>query len=562
MKNSWWQETVAYQIYPRSFCDSNGDGVGDLNGITGKLDYLNTLGVDTIWLSPVYKSPMIDNGYDIADYYSVDPCFGTNEDMDRLLSEAKQKNIRVIMDLVVNHCSSEHEWFQEALENPEGKYGNYFYMKKGINGLPPNNWRSIFGGSAWEKIDGTDYYYLHLFAKEQPDLNWENEELREEIYKMMNHWLDKGVSGFRLDAITYLKKEEGLPSYPADADDGMVSVHYGALNKPGIEKFFYEMKERTYGRGINLTVGEVAGAVGEGIIPFVSLKNGYFSMIFDFSYIQLDMVPPNHFWCERKQWGPEDLKDKMFETHLAIQPEGWIANCLENHDAPRSVNYFLPPEGRNFYGESMLAMMSLGLRGTPFIYQGQEIGMDNYPFEDISMYDDCSSINQYKYALEQGYSEKEALEFVHHRSRDNSRYPFSWDDSEKAGFTTGQPWLPINPDHSTINAKKAVEDRNSLFYMYQKLIALRKNPTYKEVLVNGFVAPWNRETENLVAYERYLKQPGEKGNIFVICNYQNSKLVLELPSKNVKVLLDNYNLLNEEEGKTVLQPYQAIVVEV
>ena len=275
MKQNWWKKSIVYQIYPRSFYDSNGDGIGDLKGITQKLDYLETLGVDVLWLCPVYCSPMDDNGYDISDYYHVDPRFGTDEEMDELIQEAARRGIKIMLDMVVNHCSDEHEWFQKALKDPEGKYGKYFYIRKGIDGQPPNNWRSIFGGSAWEKIPGTSYYYLHLFTKKQVDLNWENEELREEIYSMMNWWLDKGIAGFRMDAITYLKKAEGLPSYKPDGEDGLVSVSYGSLNQKGIDKFLKELRNRTYGRTI-MTVGETAGVPDEEIEDFISLDHGIF----------------------------------------------------------------------------------------------------------------------------------------------------------------------------------------------------------------------------------------------------------------------------------------------
>lgn len=283
-KEKWWKKAVVYQIYPRSFYDANGDGIGDLRGIIEKLDYIRDLGANVIWLCPVYKSPMDDNGYDIADYYHIDEAFGTDEDMDELIAEAKKRGIRIIMDLVVNHCSDEHKWFQKAKADPEGPYGKYFYIKKGIDGKAPNNWRSIFGGSAWEPIEGTDYYYLHIFTKKQPDLNWENKELREEIYKMVNWWLDKGIGGFRLDAITYLKKEAGLPSYPADGEDGLVSVAHGALNQPGIEALLREFRDRTYGRRETLTVGETAGLTPETLLSFISLEDGVFSMVFEFSW--------------------------------------------------------------------------------------------------------------------------------------------------------------------------------------------------------------------------------------------------------------------------------------
>ena len=560
MDMKWWQKAVVYQIYPKSFQDSNGDGIGDLQGVIRRLDYIKELGADVIWLCPVNESPMFDNGYDISDYYAINPMFGTNEDMDELIAEAKKRGIRIIMDLVVNHCSYKHEWFQKALQDPEGEYAKYFYFVKGKDGNPPNNWRSIFGGSVWEPVPDSEYYYLHLFVKEQVDLNWENPALRQEIYKMMNYWLDKGIGGFRLDAITYLKKEEGLPSYPADAEDGLVSCAWGSLNRPGIEEFLVEMRENTYGKYDVMTVGEAAGVPADGLMPFVSLKDGYFSMIFDFSNGELDMIPPNNFWCELREWSVEEIKANLEQVYYNIEPDGWIGTCMENHDCPRVIDYMLPEAGQNFYGASMLAIMQMGRPGTPYIYQGQEIGMRNFPFASIEMYDDCSSINQYAYAKSVGYSEKEALKFVHRRSRDNGRYPFSWDETENAGFTEGQPWLPINPNHIELNAARQLRDENSLFHIYQKMIALRKKEEYQETLCAGAYRPFMMEEKNLVAYERYTEKPMEKGNILILCNFQSEDRELEIRLPVNVVLLDNYNSYEKMEGKITLKPYQAVVV--
>lgn len=345
-KEKWWKKAVVYQIYPRSFYDANGDGIGDLRGIIEKLDYIRDLGANVIWLCPVYKSPMDDNGYDIADYYHIDEAFGTDEDMDELIAEAKKRGIRIIMDLVVNHCSDEHKWFQKAKADPEGPYGKYFYIKKGIDGKAPNNWRSIFGGSAWEPIEGTDYYYLHIFTKKQPDLNWENKELREEIYKMVNWWLDKGIGGFRLDAITYLKKEAGLPSYPADGEDGLVSVAHGALNQPGIEALLREFRDRTYGRRETLTVGETAGLTPETLLSFISLEDGVFSMVFEFSWCQLELKGPNYFWYDRQEWTPEDLKRELFSSHEMAGDRGWFGVCTETPGSAQTIDPLSAPGGK------------------------------------------------------------------------------------------------------------------------------------------------------------------------------------------------------------------------
>lgn len=558
MVNNWWKRAVVYQIYPRSFRDSNGDGIGDLRGITEKLDYLETLGVNVVWLSPVYRSPMDDNGYDISDYYHVDPCFGTDEDMDTLIREAGKRGIRIVMDLVVNHCSDEHEWFQKAKADPEGEYGKYFYIRKGNDGGPPNNWRSIFGGSAWEPLGDTPYYYLHLFTKKQVDLNWENPTLREEIYRMVNWWLDKGIAGFRLDAITYLKKEEGLPSYPADGADGLVSVCHGSLNRPGIEVFLRELKDRTYGRVNAMTVGETAGVSDEELIRFISEDDGYFSMIFDFSYCELNLIPPNNFWYETREWTPDELKGRMFHSHALAGDKGWLGVCMENHDQARSVDHYLPPEGRNFYGASMLAVMYLMLRGTPFIYQGQELGMRNCPFPSIGEYDDCSSVNQYHRAIAEGYSPKQALKFVQDQSRDNARTPFQWDDSENAGFTDGRPWLRVNDNYREINAARESEDGHSLLAWYRELIRLRRDSEYSDLLCCGSIRPMYEETENVVSYLREY----EGRRLLVVCNYQNREQCLE-PGCEVKhVVKDNYGSVVFKDGILSLRPFEAAVLAV
>lgn len=552
----WWQNAVVYQIYPKSFQDSNGDGMGDLNGIVKRLDYLQELGIDVIWLSPVNASPMKDNGYDISDYYTIDPCFGTNEDMYRLIDEAGKRGIRIIMDLVVNHCSDQHEWFKKALEDPEGEYGNYFYFRKGKGTLPPNNWRSIFGGSAWEKVSGSDYYYLHIFTREQPDLNWENPELREEIYRIINFWLEKGIAGFRLDAITYIKKEAGLPAFEADRADGMVSVKYGSLNRPGIEIFLSEIKERTYGRYDAFTVGEVAGAEGKEMLPFISLRDGFFSTIFEICHLQLDLQEPNYFWCFRREWDVDEMRDQLFASQLSVQPDGWLAYTIESHDSPRAVDYYLPEEGRNFYGASMLAAIYMYLRGTPFIYQGQEIGMRNFGFDCIEDYDDCSSVNQYHFALQEGFTEKEAMEFVRIRSRDNTRYPVSWDSGEEAGFTDGKPWLPVNPNHTKINIEEQRRDKNSLLSFYKALLVLKKSEKYGKTLALGELRPLFRDYSHIFAYDRCLN--GEI--VTVIANYQGVSCQIGVEAAG-KVLLNNYGDLKTEQKSIVMKPYQVVVLE-
>ena len=563
MNRYWWQDTNIYQIYPRSFQDSNGDGIGDLRGIISRLDYLKTLGVETIWLSPINASPMVDNGYDISDYYKIEPVFGTNEDMDELIAEAGKRGMKVLMDLVVNHCSDQHEWFQKALKDPEGEYGKYFYFRKGKeDGSAPNNWRSIFGGPAWEKVPGTDYYYLHIFTKEQVDLNWETPQVREKIYEMINYWLGKGVAGFRIDAINYLKKEPGFPSYPADEADGLVSPKYGSLYRPGINEMLEELKDRTFGRQA-LTVGEVANVPDEDLMKYVSLEDGHFAMIFDFSFISLDTVGPNYFWCDRRDWDPDEIKQGFFHTQELVQPEGWIANILDSHDTPRAVDLYLPEAGRNLYGASMLAVMNLMRRGTPVIYQGQELGMDNNPLPSIDLYDDCSSHNEYRTALDKGYSEEEALRFVQLRSRDNARYPFSWDETEQAGFTTGTPWLPVSPKHTWLNAKAELADPDSLFYIYKFLLALRKGDRYGRAVREGRFEPYLAEQHHLIAYKQILEEEGEKRQeLLILCNYQEEGQRVLLPEGTHAVVFDNYRGSAPVSGEITMKSFQALVLEV
>ena len=536
MKKNWWKKAVVYQIYPRSFKDSNGDGIGDIRGIIEKLDYIKKLGANVIWLCPIYKSPMIDNGYDIEDYYQIDPVFGTMEDFDNLIDEAGKRDIRVVMDMVLNHCSDKNAWFQKAKENPEGPYGNYFYLCKGKDGKEPNNWRSIFGGSAWSRLAGTDYYYLHIFAEEQPDLNWECRELREEIYRMMNWWLDKGVAGFRMDAITYLKKEEGLPSYPADGRDGLVEVARGALNRPGIGLFFSEMRDRTYGRVNAMTVGEAGGISDEQLPEYISLRHGYFSMIFDFSFCLIDMKSETNLWYNTKKWTPDELKACMYHTHETAGDECWIAPCMENHDQPREIDFYLPEEGRNYYGATMLALMHMMRRGTPFIYQGQELGMRNIHLSDIKLYNDVQTIDQYRKAIEAGCTEQEALRAVWLKSRDNARTPFQWEGSRNAGFTTGTPWFPVNTEYLQYNVAEEENNPGSIFAFWQQLVTLRLHSDVSDVLTEGNFKPYRQEIPSLVAYTRSWKDR----TILILCNYGNETMIVPLPPKGGRTLIDNY----------------------
>ncbi|MDD3333937.1 MAG: alpha-glucosidase [Eubacteriales bacterium] len=552
-EKNWYKNAVVYQLYPKSFYDSNGDGIGDIRGIIQKLDYIQSLGVTVIWLCPVYCSPMKDNGYDISDYYRIDPSFGNNDDLDELIELSRARGIGVVMDMVVNHCSDQHEWFQKAIADPEGPFADYFYIRKGQQSGPPNNWRCWFGGSAWEPIENTPYYYLHVFTKQQPDLNWENPKLREEIFRIMNFWLDKGVVGFRLDAITDLKKLPGLPSLPPDGEDGLAAVNRWTENVPGIGAFLSEMKERTYGRVNAMTVGEAGGVKAGELMDYISLDDGYFSMIFDFS---ISRVNVGFYWCDVLDWNTETLKQRLQQTVKQNGSLGWMGIVLENHDQPRCIDHFLPESGRNFYGASLLALMQLMRRGTPFVYQGQEIGMRNVAWADIQEYDDVSSHSQYQEAKRRGFSDAQAMAFIHSMSRDNSRTPFQWSSALSAGFTTGKPWLKANEQYAQINVEKQEQDQRSLLNWYRKLIKLRTSSPWTEVLIDGSEEYVYQEIPNLLAYVRELN--GQK--LFILCNFQDREQVLALGTFQT-ILADNYGRACLTDGqKITLRPYEAVLL--
>lgn len=555
----WYHQEVIYQIYPASFRDSNGDGVGDLKGITEKLPYLKALGVHTVWLNPIFASPMVDNGYDVSDYYQINPLFGTMQDFDQMIAEGKKNGIRFILDMVVNHCSDQHKWFQEALKDPEGPYGNYFYFRKGSKNAPPNNWRSIFGGSAWEKVPGSDYYYLHVFAKEQVDLNWECREMREKIYDMMNWWLDKGIAGFRLDAITYIKKKEGLPSYPADAPDGLCSPNYGSLNVPGIGEILGEIRDRTYGRpeirDHIMTIGEVGG-VREGELPrFISQKDGYFSTIFEFSLEHLDKKPPNFFWFDLHHWTAEEFKSTLFEKMAETEEDCWYIPMLEGHDLSRMIDRMLPEEGQNFYGASMLGLLHVMRPGSALIYQGMELGMRNHYLPSIEDYADIQTKEEYRTALEYGYDPGKAWEEVTLQSRDHSRMPFPWDDTKNAGFSDAdRTWLPVNPNYPEINAEKEQADPDSLWNWYREMFRLRMNSEYTGVLTYGDFVPRYVEQTNVIGFER----KNEETTLLVLLNFQKEEAGIEL-EKPAQVLLSNYKR-KKVETALQLQPFEALLL--
>ena len=555
MEKDWWQEKVAYQIYPKSFLDTKGNGIGDLKGIIGKLDYLKELGVDIIWISPCFLSPLADQGYDIADYYKIDPRFGTNEDMEELISEAKKRDMYILLDLVVNHCSDEHEWFKKAVADPKGHYAKYFYFEEGVDGHAPNNWRSYFGGSVWEKVEGTENtYYLHLFHKKQPDLNWENPEVREEIYKMINWWLDKGIAGFRIDAILNIKKVFPLQgcNFPTDREDGMASCRNMIYEAKGIGEFLGEMRDRCFKPHHAFTVGEVFNETEEQIPEFIG-ENGYFSSMFDFR--AHSSAHSEIGWFDAATVTPNMYRDCCFLTQKLVNPVGFISTIIENHDEPRGVNFYIPKEDLSEKAKKFLATMQMLQRGLPFIYQGQEIGMENIVLENISAVDDISTIDEYALCLEEGFSEKEALAIVNRFTRDNARTPMQWDESENAGFTKGKPWLPVNPNYTKINVASQEQDEDSVLSYYKKLCALRKNPEYKDTIVYGDLIPFMEEEDCLMAFYR----KGEK-TILVLGNYRKEEREIELPSEVKKVILSNAEPCIA--GKKIrLSGYEATILE-
>ena len=552
MEKDWWKGKVAYQIYPKSFKDSNGDGVGDLKGITEKLDYLQDLGIDILWLSPVYKSPFIDQGYDISDYYAIDPLFGTMEDMEELIAEGKKRGIAIIMDLVVNHCSSHHEWFQKALADPDGPYADYFYFIE--SDKEPNNWESYFGGSVWEPVPGTNKYYLHSFHKDQPDLNWQNPVLREEIYKMINWWLDKGIAGFRIDAIINIKKDLEWRSLPSDRDNGLVPVPESLVNAQPIEPFLQELKERTFAKYNAFTVGEVFNETDEELHFFIG-KDGVFSSIFDFKQTMLGQEGKG--WFDHSLPTADELKESVFQAHERADSIGVLSTIIENHDEPRGVSHYIAEGPVNDTSKKALGTIQVLRKGIPFIYQGQEIGMENQVFESVEDFDDIATINGYHVAKEAGLSEEEALTAIAKYSRDNARTPMQWSAEPGLGFSDGPAWLiSPKPDYS-INVEDQEKDPNSILNYYRKLTALYRHPLYGNTIRFGDMIPAYRDRENIIAFERR----GDK-RLLVISNFQNRQATLELPAPIKTVILNNVaGLFQEGDQVLELAPYQTIVLE-
>lgn len=552
-KAEWWKNAVVYQIYPKSFQDSNGDGIGDLQGIIQRIDYIKRLGADVIWLCPVYCSPMDDGGYDISDYYHIDPMFGTDEDMDELIQKADAAGIKILMDLVINHTSDEHEWFQNALKDPDSKYADYYIFRETEDGKAPNNWRSYFGDTAWTRVGDSNRYYLHAFSKKQPDLNWENKELREEIYRMVNYWLDKGLGGFRIDAICNIKKRLEYGVFQPDGEDGLRYIGDWILNQPGIEVFLRELNERTFKLHNSMTVAE-ANVPEELLDQFIG-EDSFFSMVFDFSYADID-VPDTGEWFHPRKFTVEELRENIFRSQKMVQEKGWGAVYLENHDQNRSVNKYIPEKDIGYYSKTMLASLFLFLRGTPFIYQGQELGMENTRMDSLEKYDDIATKGQYDRAVKAGIQPREAFEIVVKRSRDNNRTPMQWNDGENAGFSSAETWLEVNRNYKRINAAEQENCEKSVLKFYRELIALRRNSRYGSVIVDGEFVPFYTEDVFIIAYLRIL---GNK-ELLVIHNYQNREGGIRIPEGIWERVTGNRELKGNIGRRYCLKPYECIAL--
>lgn len=554
MNKQWWQEEVVYQIYPKSFNDSNNDGIGDLKGITEKLDYLKYLGVTMLWICPIYQSPMDDNGYDISDYRAIASEFGTMEDLEELIKEAENRNIKIILDLVINHTSDEHAWFQKALSEPDSRYHNYYIFKEGKDGnKEPNNWRSVFGGSVWEKVKGREEYYFHAFGKKQPDLNWENKELRNELYEMVNWWLDKGIAGFRIDAITFVKKDLTWQSCKADGADGLSKCTKSSRNQPGIGEFLHELKENTFDKHKCVTVAEAPGVPYDELEEFIG-KDGYFSMIFDFRYADLDVASGSE-WFKRIDWSIKDLNEKIMSSQLALQKYGWGANFIENHDQPRAVSKYLKEAEADSNAVKTLAAMYFFLRGVPFIYQGQELGMINFKRKGIEEFNDISSIDQYYRSIEEGCSEADALNFVNLRSRDNARTPFPWNSEQYGGFSKVKPWLGMTEEYPVINAESQMGEAESIFEFYRNIISFRQKGPYRDILIYGSIEPVE-SSENVIAYKRYT----EKEVIYCLFNFSNCEVEEKAFTSGVEPIWHSYGEVDIRDSYIKLYPYQSVML--
>lgn len=548
----WWQSEIIYQIYPRSFQDSNQDGIGDIQGIIQRLDYLHELGITTIWISPIFESPMADNGYDISNYFGIASEFGTMEDFKELVLEAKKRQIKILLDLVVNHTSDEHSWFQQALADPQSKYRDYYIFKSGKK--RPNNWRSIFGGSVWEKLPNEDMYYYHTFHKKQPDLNWENPQLRSEIHQMIIQWLQMGIAGFRVDAITFIKKDLSFKSIEPDGVDGLAKCTKVSRNQPGIEVFLKELQEKCFQPFQAVTVAEAPGVNYDELDQFIG-KDGFFSMIFDFKAADLD-VKSGSEWFKPVQWQLKDLYQKIEDSQLAIQKVGWGAPFIENHDQNRATSKYLKEHATNPTAQKALALMYFYLYGTPFIYQGQEIGMINFQRHHLQEFDDISSIDQYHRGIQEGLTPAEALAVINYRSRDNARTPMQWTDETYVGFSSVRPWLAITEQSAIRNVEAQMKDETSLWYFYKKIIAVKKMPEYA-TLTFGKIDFLPRMNEGVLLYRRYT----EEKSFLIVSNLTNKEQIIQL-DKPMKELILNNDVGFELIGKELkLSPFAALVLQ-
>lgn len=555
MSQPWWKKAVVYQIYPKSFKDTSGNGVGDLQGIIGKLDYLKMLGVDVLWLTPIYKSPQRDNGYDISDYFNIHEEYGTMADFDQLLEEAHKRNLKIIMDMVVNHTSTEHEWFQQSRLSKENQYRNFYIWKDGNHGQTPTNWNSKFGGSAWEYDENTGQYYLHLFDVTQADLNWENEELREKIYEMMHFWFKKGIDGFRLDVINLISKDQRFPN-----DDGSIPPGDGRrfyTDGPRIHEFLSEMNQRVFSKYDIMTVGEMSSTTIENCIKYTNPEREELSMTFNFHHLKVD-YPNGDKWTDA-DFDFIQLKEILSTWQVEMNAGGgWNALFWCNHDQPRIVSRFGNDDVFHHESAKMLATTIHMMQGTPYIYQGEEFGMTNPKFEDIDNYRDVESLNIFKIKKAEGMSEQQILEILKQKSRDNSRTPVQWDDSKHAGFTNGTPWINVAANYKEVNAKKALEEKDSIFYHYQRLNQLRKE---YEIITTGDYQLILKEHKSIFAYLRNL--PNEK--LLVINNFYGEVAIFDLPNDldlngfRSKILISNYEDPPTEFKKVQLRPYESIV---
>ena len=549
MKKTWWKESVVYQIYPRSFMDSNNDGIGDIKGITSKLDYLKNLGIDVIWLSPVFKSPNDDNGYDISDYEDIMDEFGTMSDFDELLSEAHNRGIKIIMDLVVNHSSDEHKWFVEARKSKDNPYRDYYIWRDGKDGSTPNNWDSIFSGSAWEYDEETNQYFLHLFSKKQPDLNWENENLRQAVYSMMKFWLDKGIDGFRMDVCNLFSKAEGLPDIGEEGPEGIY------MNGPKIHDYLHEMNKEVLSKYDIMTVGETPGVSPKHARDYVGEDRDELNMVFHFELMDLPNASDKFY---KKPYKLTDIKNIFMKWYDGLENIGWNSLFMNNHDQPRMVSRFGNDSKYRIESAKMLATLIHTFKGTPYIYQGEEIGMTNICFDDIKKYRDIETINYYNEKIK-NEDEKSLIERIKITSRDNARTPMQWDNNLNGGFSKATPWIDVNPNYKQINVKESVEDSNSIFNYYKELIKLRHN---NDTIVYGDVKLIYPENESIFAYTRNL----EDEQLMVVLNFYENEIDFKIPDNidinKLETILSNYKdkIIKNETIK--LRPYEAIVYKV